>query len=69
MEFGNTKKAICDVVEKLGVDLLIVGSHSKGTLERTFFGSVINYCVNKANCPVLVVKTKACTLPELPRLM
>lgn len=34
MEFGNPKEAICDAVEKLGVDLLIVGSHGKGALER-----------------------------------
>lgn len=59
MEFGNPKEAICDAVEKLGVDLLIVGSHGKGALERTFLGSVSNYCVNKAKCPVLVVRTKA----------
>ncbi|KAG5380577.1 hypothetical protein IGI04_028419 [Brassica rapa subsp. trilocularis] len=58
MEFGNPKEAICDAVEKLGVDLLIVGSHGKGALERTFLGSVSNYCVNKAKCPVLVVRTK-----------
>ncbi|CAH8358878.1 unnamed protein product [Eruca vesicaria subsp. sativa] len=58
MEFGNPKEAICDAVEKLGVDLLIVGSNGKGALERTFLGSVSNYCVNKAKCPVLVVRTK-----------
>ncbi|KAL0694494.1 hypothetical protein Bca4012_061674 [Brassica carinata] len=34
MEFGNPKEAICNAVEKLGVDLLIVGSHGKGALER-----------------------------------
>ncbi|CAH2066121.1 unnamed protein product [Thlaspi arvense] len=55
MESGNPKEAICDAVEKLGVDLLIVGSNGKGALERTFLGSVSNYCVNKAKCPVLVV--------------
>lgn len=37
MEFGNPKEAICDAVEKLGVDLLIVGSHGKGALERFVF--------------------------------
>ncbi|VVA94481.1 unnamed protein product [Arabis nemorensis] len=59
MEFGNPKEAICDAVEKLGVNLLIVGSHGKGALQRTFLGSVSNYCVNNAKCPVLVVRTKA----------
>ncbi|ESQ28441.1 hypothetical protein EUTSA_v10019262mg [Eutrema salsugineum] len=59
MEIGNPKEAICDAVKKLGVDLLIVGSNGKGALERTFLGSVSNYCVNKAKCPVLVVRAKA----------
>ncbi|CAN8238815.1 unnamed protein product [Cochlearia groenlandica] len=59
MEFGNPKEAVCEAVEKLGVDLLVVGSHGKGALERTFLGSVSNYCVNNAKCPVLVVRTKA----------
>ncbi|KFK41240.1 hypothetical protein AALP_AA2G104000 [Arabis alpina] len=59
LEFGNPKEAICDAVEKLGVDLLIVGSHGKGALQRTFLGSVSNYCVNNAKCPVLVVRTNA----------
>lgn len=34
MEFGNPKEAICDAVEKLRVDLLIVGSHGRGALQR-----------------------------------
>ncbi|KAL1190489.1 Universal stress protein A-like protein [Cardamine amara subsp. amara] len=59
LENGNPKETICDAVEKLGVDLLVVGSHGKGALQRTFLGSVSNYCVNHAKCPVLVVRTKA----------
>ncbi|EOA34516.1 hypothetical protein CARUB_v10022059mg [Capsella rubella] len=58
MEFGNPKEAICDAAEKLGVDLLVVGSNGKGAIQRTFLGSVSNYCVNHAKCPVLVVRTK-----------
>ncbi|KAL1223318.1 Universal stress protein A-like protein [Cardamine amara subsp. amara] len=59
LEYGNPKEAICDAAEKLGVDLLVVGSHGKGALQRTFLGSVSNYCVNNAKCPVLVVRSKA----------
>ncbi|CAE5963398.1 unnamed protein product [Arabidopsis arenosa] len=59
LEFGNPKEAICEAAEKLGVNMLVVGSHGKGALQRTFLGSVSNYCVNNAKCPVLVVRTKA----------
>ncbi|GAB2297027.1 hypothetical protein Dimus_031131 [Dionaea muscipula] len=56
IEFGNPKEAICDAVEKLNIGLLVVGSHSRGVLQRAFMGSVSNYVVHNANCPVLVVR-------------
>ncbi|THU71907.1 hypothetical protein C4D60_Mb04t06470 [Musa balbisiana] len=55
-EVGDPKEAICEAVEKLKIDLLIVGSHGKGAIQRVFLGSVSNYCVHNAKCPVLVVK-------------
>ncbi|XP_028768263.1 universal stress protein A-like protein [Neltuma alba] len=58
-ETGNPKEAICEAVEKLKVQLLVLGSHGKGSLQRAFLGSVSNYCVHHAKCPVLVVKKKA----------
>jgi nucleotide-binding universal stress UspA family protein len=55
-EDGDPKEAICEAVEKLGIQLLVLGSHSRKALERAFLGSVSNYCVHNAKCPVLVVK-------------
>ncbi|KAI3744347.1 hypothetical protein L1987_57426 [Smallanthus sonchifolius] len=55
-EVGDPKVAICNAVEKLNIQLLVVGSHGRGAVTRTFLGSVSNYCVNHAKCPVLVVK-------------
>lgn len=34
LEFGNPKEAICEAAEKLGVDLLVVGSNGKGAIQR-----------------------------------
>lgn len=34
IESGDTKEVICAVTEKQKVDLLIVGSHSRGALQR-----------------------------------
>eukprot|EP01018_Ginkgo_biloba_P026997 Gb_05096 [translate_table: standard] len=56
MEMGDPKEAICDAVDKLQVDLLVIGSHGYGMLKRALLGSVSNYCVHHAKCPVLVVR-------------
>ncbi|XP_031256254.1 uncharacterized protein LOC116114238 [Pistacia vera] len=58
-EAGNPKEVICATAEKLNVQLLIVGSHSRGAIKRAFLGSVSNYCVHNAKCPVLVVRKPA----------
>ncbi|KAM3269566.1 hypothetical protein P3S67_030448 [Capsicum chacoense] len=55
-QMGDPKDTICEVVEKLHADFLVLGSNNKGTLHRAFLGSVSNYCVHNAKCPVLVVR-------------
>lgn len=56
VEVGDPKEMICEAAEKLNVDLLILGSHSRGPVQRLFLGSVSNYCMHHAKCPVLVAK-------------
>ncbi|KAH9795149.1 Usp domain-containing protein [Citrus sinensis] len=53
-EMGDPKNVICEAAEKHKIQLLIVGSHSRGPIQRAFLGSVSNYCVHNAKCPVLV---------------
>jgi nucleotide-binding universal stress UspA family protein len=36
--------------------VLVVGSHGVGLLPGVTLGSVANYCVNHASCPVVVVR-------------
>nr|XP_043624895.1 universal stress protein A-like protein [Erigeron canadensis] len=55
-EIGDPKVAICNAVEKFNIQLLVIGSHGRGTVTRTILGSVSNYCIHHAKCPVLVVK-------------
>ncbi|XP_042509155.1 universal stress protein A-like protein [Macadamia integrifolia] len=55
-QIGDPKEVICEAVEKLNIDLLIVGSHGRGFIQRAFLGSVSSYCGNHAKCPVLIVK-------------
>ncbi|KAJ4719354.1 Universal stress protein A-like protein [Melia azedarach] len=56
VECGDPRDVICDMVEKLGVDVLVMGSHGYGWFKRAFLGSVSNYCAQNVKCPVLIVK-------------
>jgi nucleotide-binding universal stress UspA family protein len=40
----------------IGADLLVVGSHGHGTFADALLGSVGQYCVHHARCPVLVMR-------------
>ncbi|KGN52092.1 uncharacterized protein LOC101218192 [Cucumis sativus] len=55
-EDGDPGKTICDTVEKLNISLLVLGDRGLGRIKRALIGSVSNYCVQNAKCPVLVVK-------------
>jgi nucleotide-binding universal stress UspA family protein len=56
LELGDPQHIICDVAKQEAVDLIVVGSHGKGRMERLLLGSVSNYVLNHAHCPVLVVR-------------
>ncbi|KAL0719719.1 hypothetical protein Bca4012_069043 [Brassica carinata] len=53
---GDAKDMICQAVEQMHVDLLVVGSRGLGKIRRAFIGSVSDYCAHHANCPILIVK-------------
>ncbi|KAK6277751.1 UspA - like 10 [Theobroma cacao] len=55
---GDPKEKICEVVENLHSDLLVMGSRAFGPIKRMFLGSVSNYCANHAQCPVIIIKSK-----------
>ncbi len=56
VEYGDAREVICEVAEKLRVDLVVMGSHGYGLIKRAFLGSVSNHCAQNAKCPVLIVK-------------
>ena len=53
---GNPKKVIVDEAKEFGADLIVVGSHGYGFLDRTLLGSVSDYIVHHAPCSVLIVR-------------
>ncbi|PQQ15076.1 universal stress protein A-like protein [Prunus yedoensis var. nudiflora] len=56
---GDPKDVICNTVEKLRADTLVMGSHGYGFLKRTLVGSVSDYCAKHVECPVVIVKHPA----------
>ncbi len=53
---GSPGEAIVDVATSEEVDLVVVGSHGRGSVGRILIGSVSEHVVRHAPCPVLVVR-------------
>ena len=56
---GSPGQMIVAEAEKWGADLIVVGSHGYGFLERVFLGSVSDAVIHHAPCSVMVVRKPA----------
>jgi universal stress protein F len=52
---GTPWQVLCDAARELKVDLIVIGSHSYGTLDR-LLGTTAARVVNHAPCSVLVIR-------------
>jgi nucleotide-binding universal stress UspA family protein len=52
---------ILGILDRLGCDLIVMGTHGHSWLRQRLFGSVTEEVVRRARCPVVVVKA-----PESP---
>ncbi|CAI7729740.1 unnamed protein product [Closterium sp. NIES-54] len=55
---ADPRERICHEVERMKAHTLIMGSRGLSTVKRLVLGSVSDYCVNHATCPVIVVRPK-----------
>ncbi|KHN25064.1 Universal stress protein A-like protein [Glycine soja] len=55
---GDPKEKICEAVQDLNADVLVMGSRAFGPIKRMFLGSVSNYCAHHSPCPVIIIKEK-----------
>ncbi|KAI8618970.1 hypothetical protein BC830DRAFT_1106241 [Chytriomyces sp. MP71] len=62
---GDVQDEIVRKVKEVNADILIIGSRGLGFLSRALVGSVSDYAVHQAHCPVLVVKPRPSDLAEL----
>lgn len=53
--YGRPGSAICTIAQNVHADLIVVGSHGRSGLSEMFLGSVGNYVMHHAPCPVLVI--------------
>jgi len=56
VEVGTIAETILETSDKKKSDLIIIGSHKKGLIEKLLLGSVAERVLNKAKTSVLVVK-------------
>jgi nucleotide-binding universal stress UspA family protein len=62
LEIGDVARTICEVAGELGVDAIVVGSKTRHRLGRLVRGSVSEYLVHHAPCPVLVLRASQLSL-------
>ena len=57
MEEGDPASMIVRVATETGADLIVMGTHGRTGLRHLLMGSVAEYVVRKATCPVLTLRT------------
>ncbi|MFI5175893.1 MAG: universal stress protein [Terriglobia bacterium] len=59
MEEGNVGDVITDLVGRLGIDLLVLGTHGRQGFQKFALGSAAEAIFRRAGCPVLTVGPRA----------
>jgi universal stress protein A len=59
IEVGDPRDMIVETARRLGVDLIVMGTHGRRGLSRVVMGSVAEDVIRHAPCPVLTVRGKA----------
>ncbi|XP_075506615.1 universal stress protein PHOS34 [Primulina tabacum] len=56
--WGDAREKICESIDHIPLDCLVVGNRGLGKIKRVIMGSVSNFLVNNAPCPITVVKSQ-----------
>ena len=55
---GKPSREILRVAASVGADLIVMGVHGRGSLERAMLGSTTHQVIRHATCPVLTVRIR-----------
>lgn len=61
---GDPGESIVSAAEAEGADMIVVGTHGRGPIGRLFLGSVSEYVMRNAPCPVLVARPESALRPH-----
>ena len=53
---GNPAETIVRIAENKDMDIIVMGTHGRGGLNKLFFGSVANEVIPPADSPVLTIR-------------
>ncbi len=56
LETSSIVRTLLSFAKTKNIDLIIIGSHGRGFFDRVILGSISNGIIQRANCPVMVVK-------------
>jgi len=65
---GTAWREVLQLAASLQADMLMVGTHDYGKVERFLLGSVAETIVKKAACPVIVVRPKDYHFKDVPEI-
>ncbi|XP_057791766.1 universal stress protein A-like protein [Salvia miltiorrhiza] len=66
IKIGDAKEVICHEANRIQPDFLVLGSRGLGPFQRVFVGTVSEFCVKHADCPVIAIKRNASQTPQDP---
>jgi nucleotide-binding universal stress UspA family protein len=53
---GKAYRVVLDIAEQEKAEIIVMGVHGRGTLNRLLFGSTTHHVIREARCPVLTLR-------------